>query len=121
MPGDGGRSATDLDTIDLFSSNPNMNGLSNIVVDYFLTIMFADDGTVDADYQCRLQESLPEHINPLSDVERKSLSQAAQRRLDDINAGPDEYGYDSGLLVTDDQRAFLVALATGELYNGLEP
>ena len=98
-----------------------MNGLSNIVVDYFLTIMFADDGTLDPDYQCRLQESLPEHINPLSEAERKSLSQAAQRKLDDINAGPDEYGYDSGLLVTDDQRAFLVALATGELYNGLEP
>ncbi|MBA4017920.1 MAG: hypothetical protein C0483_12150 [Pirellula sp.] len=97
-----------------------MNGLSDIVVDYFLTIMFAAGDTIDADYQCRLQESLPENLNPLSAAEKEALSAAAQRRLDDIDGGPDEYGYKPGMLVTDDQRAFLVALATGELFDGLQ-
>ena len=97
-----------------------MNRLADIVIDYLLTIMFAEGDTIDADYQCRLQESLPEHLNPLSDSERKSLSQAAQRRLDEIDDGPDENGYNPELLVSADQRAFLVALATGELYDGLQ-
>lgn len=96
-----------------------MNGLSDIVVDYLLTIIFADSDRIDEDYRCQLQESLPEHINPLSEEERISLSQAAQRRLDDIEAGPDEYGYDPGMLVPNVQRAFLIALASGELYDGL--
>ena len=96
-----------------------MNGLAEIVVDYLLTIMFSEGDLIDADYQVRLQESLSDHISPLSDAERKSLSQAAQRRLDDINSGPDEHGYNPGLLVSPDQRALLSALATGELYDGL--
>ena len=83
--------------------------------------MFADGDTIDSDYQCRLQESLPEHLNPLSDHEKEVLSQAAQRRLDDIDRGPDEYGYDPGRLVPGEQRTFLVALASGELYAGLQP
>lgn len=98
-----------------------MNGLADIVVDYLLTIMFAEGDAIDADYQVRLQESLPDQINPLSDAERRALSQAAKRRLDDIDLAPDEFGYDPRLLVTPDQRAFLTALATGELYDGLEP
>ena len=97
-----------------------MNGLSDIVVDYFLTIMFATGDTIDADYQCKLQETLPEHISLLSNAEKGSLSDAAQRRLDEATAGPDEYGYDDGMLVSEDQRAFLVALATGELYDGMQ-
>ncbi len=98
-----------------------MNGLADIVVDYFLTIMFADRDTIDSDYQCRLQESFSEHLLPLSEDERKSLSSAAQRRLDQINAGPDEYGYNPGLLATAEQRELLSYLATGEIYGGLRP
>ena len=97
-----------------------MNGLADIVVDYLLTIMFAEGDSIDSDYQVRLQESMPDQISPLSDAERTALSQAARRRLDDIDSGPDEYGYNPGLLVSPDQRAFLAALATGELYDGLE-
>lgn len=98
-----------------------MNGLSEIVVDYLLTVMFADGDVIDADYQCKLQETLPEHLLPLSDAERNSLSKEAQRRLDAINAGPDEYGYNPGMLMPQDQCAFLEALATGELFNRLAP
>ncbi len=98
-----------------------MNGLAEIVVDYLLTIMFAEGDVIDADYQVRLQESMSEQISPLSDAERKALSQAAQRRLDEIDSGPDEYGHNPWLLVSPEQRAFLSALATGELYDGLNP
>ena len=97
-----------------------MNGLADIVVAYLLTIMFAEGDSIDADYQVELQESMPDQINPLSDAERAALSHAAQRRLDEFDTGPDEYGYNPGLLVSPDQRAFLSALATGELYDGLE-
>ncbi|MFO1064854.1 MAG: hypothetical protein U0892_13395 [Pirellulales bacterium] len=98
-----------------------MNGLADIVVDYLLTIMFANADLIDAGYQAKLQESLTEHINPLSDAERDALSLAAQHRLDRLDSGPDEYGFDIGLLVSPDQRAFLLALASGALYDGLEP
>ena len=83
--------------------------------------MVADGDAIDADYQVRLQESLPVYIIPLSVTERESLSEAAKRRLDDIKAGPDEYGHDNGVLVPDDQRAFLAAVASGDLYDGLSP
>jgi len=98
-----------------------MNGLAEIVVDYLLTIMFAEGDVIDADYQVRLQESMHDQISPLSDAERKTLSQVAQRRLEEIESGPDEYGYNPGLLVSSEQRAFLSSLATGELYDGLNP
>ena len=98
-----------------------MNGLAEIVIDYLLTIMFADGDVIDNDYQVRLQESMAEQMTPLSDAERKALSQAAQRRLDAIDAGPDQYGYDPGLSVSPEQRAVLSALATEELYDGLDP
>ena len=98
-----------------------MDGLAEIVVDYLLTVMFASGDIIDPDFQCRLQESLPEYINPLSEDERAALSQAAQRRLDELAKGPDEYGYDQGMLVSEEHRALLLALASGDLYDGLQP
>jgi hypothetical protein len=63
-----------------------------------------DGDTIDPDYRCRLQKSLPEHIAPLSDHERTALARAAQHRLDDIESGPDEHGYDPGSLVPNQAR-----------------
>ena len=45
-----------------------MNELADIVIYYILTIMFSDDDTMDADYQVRLQESMSDQINLLSDL-----------------------------------------------------
>ena len=98
-----------------------MNGLAEIVLDYLLDITFSENDMIIADYQVQLQDSLSAQINLLSDAEQTALSQAARHRLSEIDAGPDEYGYNPGLLVSHDQRAFLTALAAGELYDGLQP
>ena len=53
----------------------------------------------------------------MSDEEKAALSQVAEETAAMLLAEPDEHGYTPRKLVTEDQKAFLVALSSGELFE----
>jgi hypothetical protein len=92
-----------------------MNGLADIVLDYLLVWMFHGESNIDPDFACKQMEVYPELIKGLTKEERVALSASARRRLAEIAAPPDEYGYkprtDKNVI------EFLEVPASGDLYE----
>ncbi len=72
---------------------------------------------MDLDYSVKMQESLPEYFEAMSDEERAALSQVAMETKFRLLAEPDEHGYTPRKLVTEEQKVFLDALSSGELFE----
>ena len=94
-----------------------MDGLADIAVQYFCTILFADSNNINPDFSSKEFQSFPEFVTALSDDERTALSAAAQRSLDFMLRPPDEHGYTPAATVRDDIKTFLEMLASGEIYE----
>jgi len=96
-----------------------MNGLADIAVHYFCTILFSDDSNIDSDFAVREMESFSEFVSALNPEERIALSAAAKRALDFMLRPPDEYGYHPASIIPDDddEKRFLESLASGEIYG----
>ena len=94
-----------------------MNGLADIAVQYLCTFMFSDEANIDPDFASKEMQSFPKFIAALSDDERAALSAAARRALDYMLRPPDDYDYTTASRVSEEEKAFLESLASGELYE----
>lgn len=53
----------------------------------------------------------------MTDEEKRALSEVAKEAQSKLLAEPDEHGYTPRALVTDEQKAFMEALSSGELFE----
>ncbi|RYG58297.1 hypothetical protein EON80_27330 [bacterium] len=98
-----------------------MKNLADSVLDYLWFLEFSDEDICDPDYSLKLLENLAVEIKEnYSDAEKEALQDAAKRRLEDWLQKPDEHGYSPRGRLTDDQKLFLEALASGR-FNGYLP
>ena len=94
-----------------------MKTLAEISFEYIWLLLFGDEETIDLDYSVRMQESLPEYFNSMTQEERQALSLVAKEAQARLLAEPDDHGYTTRALVTDEQKIFMEALSSGELYE----
>jgi hypothetical protein len=91
-----------------------MNNLAHSVLDYFWYLNFSEEDDADPDVTGRFIEELVHSIETAySDTERNALMVAASERLATWLRPPDEHGYSPRALLTQEQRAFLEAIARG--------
>jgi hypothetical protein len=94
-----------------------MKTLAELAFEYLWLIMFADEDVIDLDYSVKCQESLPSYFSALTLQEREALSAVAGLTQARLLAEPDKDGYTPRSLVTEAQKEFLSALASGELFD----
>lgn len=94
-----------------------MKVLAEIVFDHIWLLLFEGEEIIDLDYSVKMQESLPEYFSAMSQEERGALSDVAREIQAKLLAEPDEHGYTPRSLITDEQKEFMEALATGELFE----
>jgi hypothetical protein len=94
------------------------NCLARAALDFFLLFLRPDrTHAIDEDFKCKIIESIPEYFYGMSEADQQALKKAAIDRLAWIRKGPDEYGYNPGLLVSNDEIGFLEALADGSIFE----
>lgn len=94
-----------------------MKTLAELTFDYLWLLMFEGEEVIDLDYAVKIQESLPEYFASLTDEEKQTLSEVAKEAQSRLLAEPDKDGYTPRKLITDDQKVFMEALSTGELFE----
>ncbi|WP_323774889.1 hypothetical protein [Alcanivorax sp.] len=94
-----------------------MKALAEIVFDHLWLLLFEGEEIIDLDYSVKMQESLPEYFSAMSQEEKDALSDVARDIQAKLLAEPDEQGYTPRSLITDEQKEFMEALATGELFE----
>jgi len=94
-----------------------MKTLAEITFEYLWLLMFADEDIIDLDYSVNCQESLPEYFAAFTAEEKSALAEVAARVQASLLAEPGQHGYTPRKLVTDEQKQFLAALVSGELYE----
>jgi hypothetical protein len=94
-----------------------MKVLAELAFDYLWLLLFEGEEVIDLDYSVKHQESLPEYFSSMSQEERLALSQVAREAQARLLAEPDEHGYTPRSLITNEQKEFMNALATGELFD----
>ena len=94
-----------------------MKVLAKLVFDHLWLLLFEGEEIIDLDYSVKLQESLPEYFSAMSKEEKDALSHIAHEAQEKLLAEPNEHGYTSRSLITDDQKEFMEALATGGLFE----
>lgn len=93
-----------------------MKVLAEMAFDYLWLLMFEGEEVIDLDYAVKIQESLPEYFASMTDEEKRALSEVAKEAQSRLLAEPDEHGYTPRKLITDEQKAFMAALSSGELF-----
>ncbi len=94
-----------------------MKTLAELAFEYLWLIMFANEDVIDLDYSVKCQESLSEYFSALTTQEKEALSAVAASTQARLLAEPDEDGYTPRSLVTEEEKLFLSALASGELFE----
>jgi len=94
-----------------------MKTLAQLTFEYIWLLLFEGEDVIDLDYSVKQQEILPEYFSALTNEEKKALSEIAKEVEDRLLAEPDEHGYTPRSLVTDEQKAFLSAMISGEIYE----
>lgn len=94
-----------------------MTTLAELAFEYLWLVLFAGEDVIDLDYSVKCQESLSNYFAALTPNERAALSEVAASVQARLLAEPDEHGYTPRKLVTEEQRQFLAALASGELFE----
>ncbi len=89
-----------------------MKTLAELSFEYIWFLLFTGEDIVDLDYFVKIQESLPECVEAMSDEERAALSQVAMGAKFRLLAEPDKQGYVQRKLVTEEQRIFLDTLSS---------
>jgi len=94
-----------------------MKTLAELTFDYLWLLLFEGEEIIDLDYSVRIQESLPEYFSSMTQPEKDALSEVAKEAQARLLAEPDEHGYTPRKLITDDQKVFMEALSSGELFE----
>lgn len=94
-----------------------MNTLAELAFEYIWLLLFTDEREVDPDYAVKMQETLPDYFASMSVQEKAALSLVAKNTKDRLLAEPDEHGYTPRAIVTEEQKVFLDALESGELFE----
>ncbi|WP_345866782.1 hypothetical protein [Shewanella algae] len=94
-----------------------MKTLAELSFEYMWLLMFEGEEVIDLDYSVKIQESLPDYFAAMTDEEKRALSEVAKEVQSRLLAEPDEHGYTPRALVTDEQKAFMEALSSGELFE----
>jgi hypothetical protein len=93
-----------------------MKTLAELSFDY-IWLLFSDEDIIDFDYSLKMQESLSSYFESMTETEKEALSQVATQTKARLLAEPDEHGYTPRKLVTEDQKVFLDAVISGELFG----
>jgi hypothetical protein len=94
-----------------------MRTLAELTFEYLWLLMFAGEDTIDLDYSVKCQESLPEYFAAFTAEEKAALAAVAANVQSRLLAEPDQHGYTPRKIVTDEEKQFLSALASGELFE----
>ena len=93
-----------------------MRTLAKIAFEYMWMLMFEGEDVIDLDYAVKAQENLSIYISSMSQEEREALSAVAEEAKRLMLAEPDQYGYTPRSKVTEPQKAFLEAIASGDFF-----
>jgi hypothetical protein len=85
--------------------------------DHMWLILFSDEDVFDLDYSAKSLEELPLALAAFNAAEKDALAEVGQEVKNRLLAEPDEYGYTPRALVTDEQRRFLDAVISKEIYS----
>ncbi|WP_206074315.1 hypothetical protein [Marinobacter fuscus] len=91
--------------------------LAELSFEYLWLVLFAGEDVIDLDYSVKCQENLSEYFSAMTPGEKEALSAVARETQARLLAEPDEHGYTPRKLVTEEQRAFLEALASGDIFE----
>jgi len=92
-----------------------MNNLADTLFDLIWSLEFSSEDEVDPDFVASQLEGVWYTLTEvLTDEERQAFIDAASRAKDRLLAEPDKDGYTPRKLVTDEQKEFLEALASGD-------
>ncbi|MDV2080914.1 hypothetical protein [Marinobacter xestospongiae] len=91
--------------------------LAELSFEYLWLVIFAGEDVIDPDYSVKCQESLSEYFSAMTPAEKEALSTVALEAQARLLAEPDKHGYTPRKLVTEEQRAFLEALASGDIFD----
>jgi hypothetical protein len=94
-----------------------MKTLAELSLEYLWLVLFAEDDIIDLDYSVECQESFSNYFAALTTQEREALSEVAVNVQARLLAEPDKDGYTPRKQVTEEQRQFLAALASGTLFE----
>ena len=94
-----------------------MKTLAELAFEYIWLLLFGDEDVIDLRYSTKMQQSLSDYFSSMNDEEKKALSKVAEETRSRLLAEPDEHGYTPRKLVSDEEKAFLDALASGELFE----
>ncbi|MCG8518079.1 MAG: hypothetical protein MI794_08815 [Pseudomonadales bacterium] len=94
-----------------------MRTLAEITFEYLWLLIFEGEEVIDLDYSVKIQESLPDYFASMTNEEKEALAKVAREAQARLLAEPDEYGYTPRKLITDEQKAFMEALSSGDLFE----
>jgi hypothetical protein len=94
-----------------------MEHLAQLAFEHLMLIQFGDEGDIDPDYSLKLVEAVAPVLSMLTPEEQEALAAVAHRVRDQINAPPDEYGYQPGLLTSTDEREFIEAVINRKAFE----
>jgi hypothetical protein len=94
-----------------------MEHLAQLAFEHMMLIQFGDEGDIDPDYSLKLVEALATTLPMFTAEEQDALAAIAGRVKDQINAPPDEYGYQAGLSVSSEEREFIDAIISKKAFE----
>ncbi|MBX3426397.1 MAG: hypothetical protein KF688_12015 [Pirellulales bacterium] len=94
-----------------------MEHLAQLAFEHMMLIQFSDEGDIDPDYSLKLVEALATVLPTFAPEEQDALATIAKRVRDQINAPPDEYGYQPGLLTSVEEREFVDAIISKKAFE----
>lgn len=94
-----------------------MNHLAQMAFNHMWLILFSDEDVIDLDYSVKLLDELPLALADFTPKERDAMAEVGQEVKNRLLAEPDQYGYTPRALVTDEQRRFLDAVVSKEIYS----
>jgi hypothetical protein len=93
-----------------------MKTLAQLSFEYIWLVMFGTEDILDLDYSVSCQESLSVHFEGITDAEKLALIDVAIATRNRLLADPDEHGYTPRSGVTEEQKEFLDAFISGDVF-----
>jgi hypothetical protein len=94
-----------------------LKNLADLVFEYVWMLEDSSEEQMNPDYAMSQMESAWDIINnSFTAEERMAFIDAAKRARDYLLAGPDENGFTKRSLVTEDQKAFLDSICSGDFH-----
>ena len=94
-----------------------MKTLAELSFQYIWLIMFGTEDMIGLDYSVQCQESLSAQFEGITEAEKAALVEVAVATRNRLLAEPDEQGYTPRKLVSEEQKAFLDAFVSGEVFE----